>query len=66
MSEQFIGQPTLREKLEDLRVAKNASNIPWTEWEKDFLDDVTLELNLSKIKLSTKQKQIVDALWDKI
>ena len=66
MSEQFIGQPTLREKLEDLRVAKNASNIDWTQWEKDFLDDVTLELNLSKIKLSTKQKQIVDALWDKI
>lgn len=61
-----IYQADLRRKIRELLESLNISNIEWTEWENDFIEDMAMKLERPTIRLSEKQYQCVQKLWDRI
>lgn len=51
--------------LEDCETAMSASNCPFTQWEKEFIESIGEQFD-ERGGLTTKQEQILEKIWDKI
>ncbi len=59
-------QSDLKQKLKDLKASLRISNIQWNEWEREFITNVTNQLDHEIVDVSPKQFSIVWDLWEKI
>lgn len=50
--------------LEECNSVLGASNCPFTQWEQEFLEDLTLQYSNGFI--SIRQEKMLQRLWDKI
>jgi hypothetical protein len=55
----------IKQALEDCLGVFNASNCPFTDWEKEFLESVD-EQFAARGGLSEKQQDRLEAIWGKI
>lgn len=51
--------------LEDCASALDASNCPFSDWEKEFIESLWDQFRRRKI-LSDKQIEILERIWDKV
>lgn len=55
----------VQEAIEDCQNAMPASNCPFTKWECDFIDSVAEQFE-ARGRLSEKQRETLQSIWDKV
>jgi hypothetical protein len=59
---------TMKRQLEDCLSALTASNCPFDDWEREFLQDMRKKYEQwgGQTKLTDKQRGVINRCWDKI
>lgn len=60
-----MNRDEIEEALEDCKTAMTASNCPFTDWEKEFIESVR-DQYFEQGGLSEKQRTILRGIWDKV